>query len=62
MIANPGAELMKKLSKSKFIETIGKDWIHLTVAEAVTACDYMLHTAKPDSPEKISGVPEFNNV
>uniref|UniRef100_M4F593 STAS domain-containing protein n=1 Tax=Brassica campestris TaxID=3711 RepID=M4F593_BRACM len=62
VIANPGAELMKKLSKSKFIETIGKDWIHLTVAEAVTACDYMLHTAKPDSPEKISGVPEFNNV
>ncbi|RID43311.1 hypothetical protein BRARA_I00177 [Brassica rapa] len=62
VIANPGAELMKKLSKSKFIETIGKDWIHLTVAEAVSACDHMLQTAKPDSPEKISGVPEFNNV
>lgn len=54
---------MRKLSKSKFIDTIGKDWIHLTVAEAVSACDLMLHTAKPDSPEKISGgVPEFNNV
>ncbi|CAF2034909.1 unnamed protein product [Brassica napus] len=62
VIANPGAELMKKLSKSKFIETIGKDWIHLTVAEAVSACDHMLQTAKPDSPEIFSGVPEFNNV
>ncbi|CAH8352475.1 unnamed protein product [Eruca vesicaria subsp. sativa] len=63
VIVNPGAEAMKKLSKSKFIESIGKDWIHLTVAEAVSACDFMLHTAKPDSPEKISGgVPEFNNV
>ncbi|KAL0846218.1 hypothetical protein Bca101_019464 [Brassica carinata] len=62
VIANPGAEVMKKLSKSKFIESIGKDWMHLTVAEAVSACDYMLHTAKPDSQEKISGVPEFNNV
>ncbi|KAF8116495.1 hypothetical protein N665_0017s0051 [Sinapis alba] len=62
VIANPGAEVMKKLSKSKFIETIGKDWIHLTISEAVSACDFMLHTAKPDSPEKISRVPEFNNV
>ncbi|KAF3502954.1 hypothetical protein F2Q69_00039512 [Brassica cretica] len=62
VIANPGAEVMKKLSKSKFTETIGKEWIHLTVAEAVSACDFMLHTAKPDSPEKISGIPEFNNV
>lgn len=51
---------MKKLSKSKFIESIGKDWIHLTVADAVSACDVILHTAKPNSPEKISGVPEFN--
>lgn len=62
MIANPGAEVMKKLSKSKFIEGIGKDWFYLTVAEAVTACDFMLHTANPDSPEKFSGVPELNNI
>jgi sulfate transporter 3 len=57
VIANPGAEVMKKLSKSTFIESIGKERIYLTVAEAVAACDFMLHTAKPDSP-----VPEFNNV
>ncbi|KAG7553192.1 SLC26A/SulP transporter domain [Arabidopsis thaliana x Arabidopsis arenosa] len=57
VIANPGAEVMKKLSKSNFIESIGKERIYLTVAEAVAACDFMLHTAKPDSP-----VPESNNV
>ncbi|XP_010455991.1 PREDICTED: sulfate transporter 3.2-like [Camelina sativa] len=57
VVANPGAEVMKKLSKSNFIESIGKERIYLTVAEAVAACNFMLHTAKPDSP-----VPEFNNV
>lgn len=46
---------MKKLSKSNYIENIGKERIYLTVAEAVAACDFMLHKAKPDSPE-------FNNV
>ncbi|KFK30874.1 hypothetical protein AALP_AA6G037000 [Arabis alpina] len=62
VIANPGAEVMKKLSKSKFIESIGKDWIYLTVAEAAAACDFILHTAKPDSPAKVSGIPQLNNV
>ncbi|KAL1225117.1 Sulfate transporter 3.2 [Cardamine amara subsp. amara] len=55
VVTNPGTEVMKKLSKSNFIESIGKERIYLTVAEAVAACDFMLHTAKPDSPE-------FNNV
>ncbi|XP_010422555.1 PREDICTED: sulfate transporter 3.2-like [Camelina sativa] len=57
VVANPGVEVMKKLSKSNFIESIGKERIYLTVAEAVAACNFMLHTAKSDSP-----VPEFNNV
>ncbi|MBA0686217.1 hypothetical protein Gohar_012888, partial [Gossypium harknessii] len=43
VLANPGAEVMKKLNKSKFIETIGKEWIYLTVGEAVEACNYKLH-------------------
>ncbi|XP_022899511.1 sulfate transporter 3.1-like [Olea europaea var. sylvestris] len=47
-LANPGGEVMKKLNKSKFIETIGQEWIFLTVGEAVGACNYMLHTCKPN--------------
>ncbi|XP_059625905.1 sulfate transporter 3.1-like [Cornus florida] len=46
VLANPGGEVMKKLNKSKFIETIGQEWIYLTVGEAVGACNFMLHTAK----------------
>ncbi|GMJ09100.1 sulfate transporter 3;1 [Hibiscus trionum] len=49
VLVNPGAEVMKKLNKSKFIETIGEEWIYLTVGEAVEACHYKLHTCKPDS-------------
>ncbi|XP_011026121.1 PREDICTED: sulfate transporter 3.1-like [Populus euphratica] len=48
VLANPGAEVMKKLNKSKFIEKIGQEWIHLTVGEAVEACDFMLHTCGPN--------------
>ncbi|CAN4091274.1 unnamed protein product [Withania somnifera] len=46
LLANPGGEVMKKLDKSNFIETIGKEWIYLTVGEAVNACNYILHTCK----------------
>ncbi|KAI3460908.1 hypothetical protein Pfo_017571 [Paulownia fortunei] len=60
-LVNPGAEVTKKLNKSKFLETIGQEWIFLTVGEAVGACNYMLHTCKPkmtsDESEKYS-----NNV
>ncbi|PIN04647.1 hypothetical protein CDL12_22816 [Handroanthus impetiginosus] len=60
-LANPCAEVIKKLNKSKFLETIGQEWIFLTVGEAVGACNYMLQTSKPkaasDSSEKYS-----NNV
>ncbi|KAG8370736.1 hypothetical protein BUALT_Bualt13G0014300 [Buddleja alternifolia] len=57
-MANPGAEVMKKLNKSKFLERIGQEWIFLTVGEAVEACNYMLQTYKPkaayDGSEKCS--------
>ncbi|XP_027158434.1 sulfate transporter 3.1-like [Coffea eugenioides] len=60
-LANPGAEVMKKLNKAKFIEAIGQEWIFLTVGEAVGACNSWLHTYKPkpatDETEKWS-----NNV
>ncbi|KAH1081371.1 hypothetical protein J1N35_021132 [Gossypium stocksii] len=60
VLANPGAEVMKKLNKSKFIETIGKEWIYLTVGEAVEACNYKLHTGKPDATNEDSQ--PWNNV
>nr|KJB42155.1 hypothetical protein B456_007G139400 [Gossypium raimondii] len=60
VLANPGAEVMKKLNKSKFIETIGKEWIYLTVGEAVEACNYKLHTCKPDATTEDSQ--PWNNV
>ncbi|XVF21721.1 hypothetical protein REPUB_Repub12eG0114600 [Reevesia pubescens] len=60
VLANPGAEMMKKLNKSKFLENIGQEWIYLTVGEAVEACNYRLHTCKPDSTKEESQ--SCNNV
>lgn len=47
VLANPGGEVMKKLHKSKILDTIGQEWIYLTVGEAVGACNFMLQTCKP---------------
>lgn len=47
VLANPGSEVMKKLDSSKILEKIGQEWIFLTVAEAVGACNFLLHTCKP---------------
>ncbi|KAL5999183.1 Sulfate transporter 3.1 [Asimina triloba] len=49
VLANPGSGVMKKLDRSKFIEVLGQEWIYLTVGEAVGACNFMLHTCKPDA-------------
>eukprot|EP00257_Ricinus_communis_P025345 XP_025012759.1 sulfate transporter 3.1 [Ricinus communis] len=46
VLANPRSEVIKKLNKTKFIETIGQEWIYLTVSEAVAACSFMLHSCK----------------
>ncbi|KAL8162710.1 hypothetical protein V2J09_014199 [Rumex salicifolius] len=48
-LANPGNEVMKKLFKSDFIETIGREWIHATVAEAVGACTFAFHMSKTNN-------------
>lgn len=48
VFANPRSEVIKKLDKSKFIDAIGQEWIYLTVGEAVAACNFMLHTCKPN--------------
>ncbi|THF97764.1 hypothetical protein TEA_025981 [Camellia sinensis var. sinensis] len=54
VLANPGGEVMKKLNKSKIIESIGQEWIYITVGEAVGACNFMLHTFKP-KPMTVNG-------
>ncbi|KAF3613167.1 Sulfate transporter 3.1 [Capsicum annuum] len=62
LLANPGGEVMKKLDKSNFIETIGKEWIYLTVGEAVNACNYILHTCKVQSKRIDSAATSDDNV
>lgn len=42
--------MIKKLEKSKFMESIGQEWIYLTVGEAVAACNFMLHKSKSNNP------------
>lgn len=61
VLANPRSEVIKKLDKSKFIEKIGQEWIYLTVGEAVAACNFMLHTHKPN-PAAIELQSQDNNV
>lgn len=58
VLANPGSEVMKKLDKSKTLEKIGQEWIFLTVAEAVGACNFLLHTGKAGAETAIAD----NNV
>lgn len=48
ILANPGSEVMNKLDRAKFVELIGHEWIFLTVGKAVEACNFMLHTCKPE--------------
>ena len=60
-MVNPGAEVMKKLNKSKFLETIGEEWIFLTVGEAVGACNYMLHSCTQQMKSHESDK-QYNNV
>ncbi|KAF6145211.1 hypothetical protein GIB67_041406 [Kingdonia uniflora] len=62
VLANPGSEVMKKLDKSKFIENIGQEWIYMTVADAVNACNFMLHSCKPGTVVTESTVNNDSNV
>ena len=62
MLANPGSEVMKKLNKSELISKIGQEWIYLTVGEAVEACNYMLHTSKPEGAAKNESADSTWNV
>ncbi|KAI3980921.1 hypothetical protein MKX01_025486 [Papaver californicum] len=63
VLANPGREVMMKLDKSKLLEEIGPEWIHLKVGEAVEACNFMLHSYKSSSgPTKTKSETQDNNV
>ncbi|KAK4338731.1 hypothetical protein RND71_043218 [Anisodus tanguticus] len=62
VLANPGAEVMKKLNKAKFIETLGQEWMFLTVGEAVEACNFMLHSCKPKTSTDDASQKWSNNV
>ncbi|KAI4342719.1 hypothetical protein MLD38_027309 [Melastoma candidum] len=48
VLANPRSEVIKKLDKSKFIESLGQEWIYLTVGEAVSACNFVLPGSWPN--------------
>ncbi|ESW34453.1 hypothetical protein PHAVU_001G154200 [Phaseolus vulgaris] len=48
VLVNPGSEVMKKLNKSKFLDELGHKWVYLTVEEAVSACNFMLNSYKPN--------------
>ncbi|CAK9160669.1 unnamed protein product [Ilex paraguariensis] len=61
VLANPGSEVMKKLDKSKFVDKIGQEWIFLTVAEAVNACNFMLHACKMNA-KRVESEAADNNV
>lgn len=41
-LANPGRAVIDKLFSSKFVDTIGQEWIFLTVGEAVQTCSRRL--------------------
>lgn len=62
VLVNPGAEVMKKLYKSEFLEKIGQEWIFLTVGEAVGACNYMLHSCKPQITTSHESLKYSNSV
>ncbi|KAL8142552.1 hypothetical protein V2J09_015584 [Rumex salicifolius] len=44
VLANPSGEVMKKLERARFIDSLGQEWIYLTVGEAVgVCCNFMLY-------------------
>ncbi|KAK3013777.1 hypothetical protein RJ639_010136 [Escallonia herrerae] len=62
VMANPVGEVIKKLNKAKFIETLGQEWIYLTVGEAVEACNFVLNTYKPKPKADPESETWSNNV
>uniref|UniRef100_A0A5K0VXJ3 STAS domain-containing protein n=1 Tax=Nymphaea colorata TaxID=210225 RepID=A0A5K0VXJ3_9MAGN len=42
VLTSAGREVTEKLSLSKFFESVGIEWVFLTLAEAVTECQFLL--------------------
>ncbi|CAL8126365.1 unnamed protein product [Prunus armeniaca] len=61
VLANPGSEVMKNMNKSELIEKTCQERIYLTVADAVAACNFMLHSTKPN-PGKYQEPAAWNKV
>jgi sulfate transporter 3 len=43
VIINPRIKVMEKMIASKFIDTIGKEYVFLCVDDAIEACRFSLH-------------------
>ncbi|KAM7509488.1 hypothetical protein LguiA_019941 [Lonicera macranthoides] len=58
VLVNPRIEVMEKLILTKFIDTLGKEWVFLSIEDAIRACRFSLRSSKPtiedDNGEGIS--------
>ncbi|KAG2311839.1 hypothetical protein Bca52824_023396 [Brassica carinata] len=48
VIINPRFEVLEKMMLSHFVEKIGKEYVFLSIDDAVQACRFNLSTAKPE--------------
>ncbi|CAH8288666.1 unnamed protein product [Eruca vesicaria subsp. sativa] len=48
VIINPRFEVLEKMMLSHFVEKIGKEYVFLSIDEAVQSCQFNLSTAKPE--------------
>ncbi|XP_004296670.1 PREDICTED: sulfate transporter 3.1-like [Fragaria vesca subsp. vesca] len=60
VLANPRSEVIKKLDNAKFIETVGLEWMFVTVEDAVEACKFQLQSTKHNPGEENAKTPEDN--
>lgn len=54
VMANPGRQTIEKLNNSKFIEILGKEWLFLTVDEAVVTCKTLFHRVVLDNADQVT--------
>ena len=52
--------MIKKLDNAKFIETVGLEWMFVTVEDAVEACKFQLQSTKHNPGEENAKTPEDN--
>lgn len=42
-LANPGCLVIGKLDDAQFLQTLGSEWVFLTVGEGIQVCKMLLH-------------------